>query len=148
MTPHRSKRLALPGIILLLLTTGHLVFGQTIKSPEVSITTIPHSGPGGGKPTEHIVGKVTGISAAKFKDYKIVVYAYTDAWYVQPTADHPLTRIDTHGGIWETETHLGSRYAAMLVKASYQPAPKTTAIPNPESKEVVTITTAEGKKAD
>jgi hypothetical protein len=148
MMLHRSKHSALPWAILLLLGAAPSAFSQTTKTPQVSFTTIPHIGPGGSKPTEHIAGKVTGIDAAKFQDYKIVVYAYTDAWYVQPTADHPLTRIDINGGLWEAETHLGSRYAAVLVKVPYQPAPKTTAIPNPEGKEVITITTAAGERAE
>jgi hypothetical protein len=42
-------------------------------------------------------------------------------WYVQLTVAAPLTDID-NSGKWETDTHLGSGYAALLVKQSFKPA--------------------------
>jgi len=134
-----------------LTTLALLSFGTTSpsknkeKKPLVSITKIPHSGPGAPTPTEAIGGSVKGIESNKLKDLRIVVYALArDTWYVQPTVAHPLTSIDDHDGTWETETHLGTRYAALLVKASYQAQATADAIPNLDD-DVLAVARVDGK---
>jgi hypothetical protein len=53
------------------------------------------------------------------ENYRIVVYAYTNMWYIQPSFNKPFTVIIK--GEWTTETHLGKKYAVMLVKKEYEP---------------------------
>lgn len=73
-----------------------------------------------------ISGSVEGLSNPQ--QYKIVVYAYTNMWYVQPTEDEPFTEIMSDG-TWSTWTHIGTHYVALLVKPSYVPVRQTEAPP-------------------
>jgi hypothetical protein len=61
-------------------------------------------------------------------NYRVVVYAFTDRWYVQPTGDEPLTLIGSDGS-WENITHLGSEYAVMIVASSFKPPISSDALP-------------------
>ena len=72
-----------------------------------------------------IAGSVTGVDV---QQCKVVIYALGDIWYVQPTAARPLTDIGKNGK-WETDTHGGSEYAALLVKSTYRPRPTVAALP-------------------
>lgn len=105
------------------------------SGPQVLITEVPAVGPGGlGPPSEWISGKVSGVTP---EEYRVVVYAHTDFWYVQPyvrpepglgAPDGPLTRIESDG-TWNTPTRTGSEYAVLLVKRSYKPPATVFALP-------------------
>jgi hypothetical protein len=105
------------------------------SGPQVLITEVPAAGPGGpAPPSEWMSGEVSGVTP---EDCRIVVYAYTDRWYVQPyirpepglgAPDGPLTRIESDG-TWNTPTRSGSKYAALLVKDSYKPRSTLFALP-------------------
>ena len=56
---------------------------------------------GGPEKVDHIEGRVSGVNPAKFR---IVIYAHTNEWYVQPFATSPLTGINGDGS-WENDTH-------------------------------------------
>jgi hypothetical protein len=83
----------------------------------VAITTVPTKGQGP-ETEENIGGQVVGLTRPE--TYKIVLYARTDRWYVQPYTSQPLTDVDKTGR-WENSSHLGSEYAALLVKPTYSP---------------------------
>jgi hypothetical protein len=78
--------------------------------------------------TRPISGDVSGVNPRK---YRVVIYAYTNQWYIQPfdTPDTKVTSIQEDGG-WVQQTHPGSSYAALLVKPTYSPPAKTLALPN------------------
>jgi len=59
---------------------------------------------------------------------KIVIYARADEWYVQPSAESPYTDACSSGE-WETETHLGTEYAALLVEPSFKPRSRVSDLP-------------------
>jgi hypothetical protein len=59
---------------------------------------------------------------------RIVLYARSGDWYVQPYANAPFTAIQGDGR-WRSPTHLGTEYAALLVDAEYRPPAKTPALP-------------------
>jgi len=131
---NRPNRLGLPLMLLALLAaqTCNQLIGQTSEQgmtgekEAVSITEIPHAGQGGPETTEPISGLAKGV---KFEKFKVVVYAYAvGTWYVQPTVAAPLTDID-NSGKWETDTHLGSSYAALLVKQSFKPPATLSSLP-------------------
>ncbi|HEY8022210.1 MAG TPA: hypothetical protein VIH93_13980, partial [Thermoanaerobaculia bacterium] len=65
---------------------------------EVRINRVPGEG-GGPTEEETINGEVRGL--AKPDQYKVVVYAYTDRWYVQPEIANPLIDISPEG-TWTT----------------------------------------------
>jgi hypothetical protein len=54
-------------------------------------------------------------------DYKVVVYAKTDIWYVQPFTTAPLTTIERETCSWETLTHAWDELAVFLVPKNYNP---------------------------
>jgi hypothetical protein len=62
-------------------------------------------------------------------DCKVVLYARTNTWYVQPTVADPYTEIDPVDGRWRASTHPGAEYAALLVKSSYKPVPTVDKLP-------------------
>jgi len=64
---------------------------------------------------EKIAGTVRGVN---IKDCKVIILCRTDSWYVQPYAGSSDTAI-ADDGKWENETHLGSEYAALLVKSTF-----------------------------
>lgn len=88
------------------------------KKPEIRITQVPPNDVGGPDKVDMIAGTTSG---ARGSEYKVVLYTRTDRWYVQPTADNPYTTIDDKGK-WQSETHLGRTYAAVLVRSSYNDA--------------------------
>src|ERR1019366_476317 len=60
---------------------------------------------------------------------KVVIYALTNQWYVQPLADAPFTNISANGS-WESSTYPWSTIVVLLVNpANYTPA--ATEITNP-----------------
>ncbi|MDP9052100.1 MAG: hypothetical protein M3O31_15470 [Acidobacteriota bacterium] len=126
----------------------HQLLGQvpdqdkTNGSETISITGVPHSGQGGPEATEPISGLAKGVKVTKFK---VVVYAYAGGtWWVQPTVAAPLTDIDNAGN-WETDTHLGSSYAALLVKQSFKPAATLSALPTAHG-EIIAVVRVAGTK--
>src|ERR1700724_4925908 len=94
---------------------------QGKKGSTIKIVDVPaYDEKGGADHVGTIKGTVSGM--ADCKDCKVVIFARTNAWWVQPVADAPYTQIV--GGKWESETHLGTRYAAVLAHAPYK-APAT-----------------------
>src|SRR5690242_11266562 len=89
------------------------VFGQAkdkdkdeTPKPTITIKSVPLDAPSENMAKDPIKGAVSGV---KFKDYKVVIYAYGDKWYVQPTAASPRTDIDDDG-TWESQTHGGLQF--------------------------------------
>jgi len=71
-----------------------------------------------------IEGRVTGARP----DQRIVLFARSGAWYVQPYADQPFTAIQA-GSKWRSSTHLGTEYAALLVEPGYHPPTAIDVLP-------------------
>jgi len=92
--------------------------------PSIHIIEVPSKG-AGEVALETIAGTVSGV---KVKECKVVIFAHTNTWYVQPYIDSSDTDI-RDDNTWRTETHLGSEYAALLVKASYKPPATTGKLP-------------------
>ena len=91
----------------------------------VSFDRVPLQGAGDDSRGD-ISGSVSGLE--KPGQYKIVIYAHAHRWWVQPTADKPLTDIGVDGK-WSNWTHLGNRYAALVVKPGYQPPNNPQSLP-------------------
>jgi hypothetical protein len=108
---------------------------------QISIAEIPRYQPEGGPDTRaNIGGKVTGEISP---DYRVVIYARADAWYVQPTpyASHPIQPDDT----WNSWTHTGSSYAALVVRKDFKPLARLDVLPHVEG-DVLARAIVEGKK--
>ena len=59
---------------------------------------------------------------------KIVLYARSGDWYVQPFTDQQFTKIQSDS-TWRNSTHMGTEYAAMLVEPDYDPPARTGVLP-------------------
>ena len=59
---------------------------------------------------------------------KIVLYAKSGRWWVQPLVDQPITEMRRDFS-WTNGTHLGSHYAALLVKDGYRPQSALDSLP-------------------
>src|ERR1700754_2549982 len=60
---------------------------QSGKAPSIEFTRIPQADPDGSASNDIIEGRVTGGSPGQ----KIVLYAKTGKWWVQPLVDQPIT---------------------------------------------------------
>lgn len=96
-----------------------------VPSPRIIFTEVP--GPGEGPNSRgNIAGRVEGVESPQ--SLRIVVYSHTDKWYVQPLTASPKTAIDADGN-WSNWTHLGYRYAALLVRPDFAPDDQSEDLP-------------------
>ena len=109
----------------LFLVTGFAVQTLSQEKIAIEITLVPPSGAGPDS-SGNIEGRVTGAHPPE--QYKVVLYAHTDRWYVQPLESPPFTDVDPSGK-WSNWTHLGNRYAALLVRPSFRVESKIQSLP-------------------
>jgi exo-beta-1,3-glucanase (GH17 family) len=95
--------------------------------PLIEVQHVAACGAVGLSPTK-ISGRVYGLPTKGQSQFRIVLYAYTDRWYVQPLAVSPYAQI-SGSGKWRSPTHMGSKYAALLVKRNYMPSPTLDVLP-------------------
>ena len=93
------------------------------SGPSIEFTHIPPAAQGGPERIDTISGRVRNARPKQ----KIVIYAHSGQWWVQPFPDR-LIPINA-GSTWSTETHLGFEYAALLVDPGYHPLPTTDVAP-------------------
>jgi hypothetical protein len=115
----------------------------TDTKPTIQITQVPPHSLGGPEGLYEIVGKVSGASASQ---YRVVLYAQTDYWYIQPFNVGELRFTEIEGdGSFSNKTHGGTRYAALLVRNSFTAPPiKTDELP--AGKDVVASDVVKGVK--
>jgi signal transduction histidine kinase len=124
------------GLLLVLLLSA--CAARRTDKPSIEWTSVPKADKGGGTDLETISGRVTGAR----NEHRIVLYARSGAWYVQPYADQPFTTIQP-SGTWTSATHLGTEYAALLVEPGYIPQTSTLELPG-EGGGVVVVAVVEG----
>jgi signal transduction histidine kinase len=122
-------------VLLLLLVSG---CDTNRAKSSIQMTSVPRADKGGVTDLDTISGRVFGARG----DQQIVLYARSGAWYVQPYADQPFTRIQADS-TWTNTTHLGTEYAALLVDPGYVPQTSTWVLPG-EGGGVAAITIVEG----
>ncbi|NCA70656.1 MAG: hypothetical protein EOM91_11225 [Sphingobacteriia bacterium] len=114
--------------ILLPLTASFMALSLTAGAagvaPTIELTAVPRCGEGPNR-TGTIAGNTSG---AEQGTHRLVIFAGTDRWYVQPYSAAPFTAIGRDGQ-WRTHTHLGHQYAAVLVTTGYTPPASTFALP-------------------
>lgn len=124
-------------LILLVLLCG-CAARQDNDKPSIEVTRIPRADVGGRPVLETIAGRVTGARG----EHQIVLFAHSGAWYVQPYADQPFTKIQADS-TWSNSTHLGTQYAALLVAPGYFPPAITSELPS-ESGTVLAVVVVDG----
>jgi hypothetical protein len=111
---------------------------QGVAGPAVEFTKIPPAAQGGRERVETISGRVRGARPGQ----RIVLYAMSGPWWVQPWPDQPFISIQPDSS-WSTASHLGFKYAAMLVDPGYQPPP-TLDVPPAAGGLVAAVTIVDG----
>ena len=97
---------------------------RTAAEPAIRFTKKPRS-IDGSDVLESIEGQVTGAKPGQ----RVVLYAESvGTWWIQPFIAKPFTAVQPNS-IWRNSTHLGKKYAALLVDSSYVPPPKTQVLP-------------------
>jgi hypothetical protein len=74
---------------------------------------------------------------------RIVLYARSRRWWVQPLPNNPLTRVQASGK-WTNAMHLGAEYAALLVEAGFRPPLTYDALP-PRGGDIAAFVVAPGQ---
>jgi hypothetical protein len=137
-----SLNLAWPRVLVILLSV--LLCGcnrkQSEAHPSIAFEKIPLIGEGGPVTLSPAAGRVKGAHAGE----KIVLYAedVNRIWWVQPQAIQPFITIKSDS-TWETSTHLGIEYAALLVDPGYRPPATTNVLPSQGGK-VLAVTVVKG----
>jgi hypothetical protein len=114
----RAIALSVP-ILLTLFLAVQLTSCRSLRQtsqPTIEFTKVPPAAQGGRERTDTISGRVTNSRPGQ----KIVVFAQSGPWWVQPWPDQALLPIQPDG-TFTTSTHLGFKYAALLVDPSYHP---------------------------
>jgi PAS domain S-box-containing protein len=117
-----AKRTLLPAFLCIVLCACGLQSGKA--GPSIEFTKVPHAGAGHPYHTATIAGRVTGARTGQ----KIVLYARSGVWWIQPRVDHPYTAIQANS-TWSNLTHPGTRYAALLVGPNFHPPNITIMLP-------------------
>jgi signal transduction histidine kinase len=94
------------------------------SAPRIEFSSVPYTDPGGTPKLDVIKGRVIGAAPSQ----RIVLYARSGDWYVQPFIEQPFTEINSDS-TWSSDTHLGTQYAALLVDLNYIPPNKINALP-------------------
>jgi hypothetical protein len=114
------------------------------RPQRIELTTIPrYDSRGGPFNTDRIAGRVTGITPSNADDYRIVIYAKTLEWFVQPREDTPFTTLAANGE-FDLKIYLGSEYAVLLVSSSYTNAPPRIPVLPPRGSQVLEVTRVMG----
>lgn len=108
--------------------------------PAIEFTRVPVSGEGSPDKLEAIEGRVSGAQPGQ----RIVLFARSGMWWVQPFANQPFTTIQRNSK-WKNLTHPGSAYAALLVDSRFQPLSTASALPG-KGGAVLAVATVEGAK--
>ena len=109
--------------------------------PQLTITRVPRYQPEGGPDTRDTIAGTVRTPIAS--DYKVIVYARADAWYIQPT---PFSMQPIEGdNTWRTWTHTGSSYAALVVRKTYKPLTRLDVLPQIDA-DVLARAIVEGRK--
>lgn len=123
----RRPGLLLKGLLLLVacaIPLGGCRGRQAGDAPSVEFSGVPMAEQGGTQTLDDIAGRVVGARGGQ----RIVLYARSGAWYVQPYADRPFTAIRPDS-TWKNSTHLGTEYAALLVEEGYNPPAQIDELP-------------------
>jgi len=120
-TPISSATLA--ALLGLVLSNCHS--SRSTGEPSIEFSRIPVAGEGSPDKLAAIEGHVRNARPGQ----RIVLFARSGMWWVQPFANQPFTAIqpDSH---WKAMTHPGSAYAALLVDSQFQPLPTIAALPD------------------
>src|SRR4051812_42580705 len=112
--------------------------GKSSTGQSISFKRIPQANAAGSGLHNIVTGRVTGVAPG----HKVVLYAKTGKWWVQPLAEQPFTSV-APDSTWANGTHLGSHYAALLVTEGYRPEVSLDKLPETDAN-VLAVTVVQG----
>jgi len=127
--------IGLASVAILLLACN---IGERVSTPTIEFTTIPAAAAGGSDRRARVAGRVTGADPG----HQIVLYAKSGVWWVQPLTAQPFTTIAADAS-WESSTHLGTEYAALLVDSRFRPPATFETLPK-QGGSVLAVATVKG----
>lgn len=113
-----------PALLLTSLLLAGAQTGCRRTIPAIEFTQVPEAAPGGPQETRPVAGRVRGAKPGQ----KVVLFAKAGMWFVQPFASDPFTNVQADA-TWQSITHRGTQYAALLVEAGYRPPHTTRDLP-------------------
>jgi signal transduction histidine kinase len=111
---------------------------QKNLEPSIEFSVVPWAETGGTMRLDTIEGRVFNARP----EQRVVLYTRSGNWYVQPFADQPFTKIEANSN-WQSPTHLGTEYAALLVEPGFVPPAETSVLPN-KSETVIAVAVVRG----
>jgi hypothetical protein len=108
----------------LAIAAAMLLAACTATTPAVVVTEVPPAAEGGPDRRARIAG---GVQGARPGD-RIVLFAKSGLWYVQPYLADPFTAIGADS-TWSASIHYGQEYAALLVREGFEPPATLEALP-------------------
>ena len=112
---------------------------SSVGAPAIEFTSVPVAGPDNSEELNTIKGRALRVRPGQ----QIVLYAGQTTWWVQPSADHPFTKIQADGK-WSNSTHPGMQYAALLVGPDFHPQTTADVLP---SEGVIAVAISKGETA-
>jgi hypothetical protein len=127
---------------LLVTTIGLLLNGcgstRASSEPVIEFSRVPAAAEGTPDKLEPIEGRATGVLPGQ----RLVLYALSGVWWVQPAAEQPFTVIQADSR-WKSSTHPGVEYAALVVDNRYRPPLTVNALPE-KGGPVLAVATVKG----
>src|SRR5678815_4781798 len=99
---HICRRIVLMGVCIFLSSCQS---PGPHPSPVIEFSKVPPADLGGPDRVETIAGRVTGARPGQ----RIVLFAKSGQWWVQPTSSQPFTVIQPDSS-WKSSIHLGTEY--------------------------------------
>ncbi|HJX89318.1 MAG TPA: sensor histidine kinase [Pyrinomonadaceae bacterium] len=125
MNKRVSLTASLVGLAIFLLLHTSAIAQQDIARPTIEFISVPLADKGGQETTGKISGRVVGAQPGQ----KVVLFARSGSWFIQPFIDSPFTDVLPDSS-WSNTTHLGTEYAALLVREGFQPPAVIESIPS------------------
>jgi len=97
---------------------------HAVSEPAIEFTSVPAATQGSPDRLDPIEGRVAGARPSD----RLVLYALSGVWWVQPFAEKPFTEIQPDSR-WKSLTHPGISYAALLVDGRYRPPLTLNSLP-------------------
>src|SRR4051812_9616032 len=101
---------ALPALALIICSIPQSDCARPNAVPTLTFTDVPAASHGGPSKLDVLAGTARGATPGQ----RIVLYAFSGTWWVQPLADSPFTNVQPDAS-WRASIHLGTQYAALLV---------------------------------
>lgn len=125
-------------VMTLVAVFGTAACGSPPPTPAITFTKLPPAAKGGPDIVDTMEGRVTGVRPGQ----RLVIYARSSVWWIQPGPNNPFTAI-RDDATFSLKTHLGLEYAALIVEPDYQPPATLDNLPR-EGGSVVRLVTSPG----